>query len=288
MKQPVKNYLSITKKEWNGLIILMLLIVIVLAAPDVYRKLKKDKPVDFSALEKATANLKLHPGKNGDDGEDSSDQKNLHPVMFAFDPNNLPDKQWSQLGLSKHQIGIIKHYEAKGGRFRTPEDVKKIYSITSEDYKRLEPYITIKNDDQTGFAAKPFTIVELNSADSAALTKVRGIGPVFAMRIIRYRDKLGGFYKKEQLKEVFGVDEEKYVQIQGQIKVDRRKLSKLNINSASFEDLRRFPYLSYKQMSAVVQYRKEHGDYESLDDMRNVAILDDEILRKIEPYLVFK
>jgi DNA uptake protein ComE-like DNA-binding protein len=288
MKQQVKNYLSITKKEWNGLVVLMVLILLTIITPEIYKRLKKDESFDFTAIEKATAQLKKLPRNNGNYQDDQSENAGSRTPLFVFDPNNLPVDRWKQLGLSDHQINMIKHYEAKGGHFRTKEDFKKIYAITPQDYNRLAPYINIESNSDSGFANKPDVVIELNTADSAKLTEVRGIGPVFAMRIIRYRNKLGGFYKKEQLKEVFGVDEEKYIQIKQQLKVDTHKLNKLNINDASFDDLRRFPYLSYKQMNAVIQYRKEHGDYESLDDMRNVAILDEEILRKIEPYLVFK
>jgi DNA uptake protein ComE-like DNA-binding protein len=288
MKQQVKNYLSITKKEWNGLVVLMVLILLTIITPEIYKRLKKDESFDFTAIEKATAQLKKLPRNNGNYQDDQSENAGSYTPLFVFDPNNLPVDRWKQLGLSDHQINMIKHYEAKGGHFRTKEDFKKIYAITPQDYNRLAPYINIESNSDSGFANKPDVVIELNTADSAKLTEVRGIGPVFAMRIIRYRNKLGGFYKKEQLKEVFGVDEEKYIQIKQQLKVDTHKLNKLNINDASFDDLRRFPYLSYKQMNAVIQYRKEHGDYESLDDMRNVAILDEEILRKIEPYLVFK
>lgn len=288
MKQQVKNYLSITKKEWNGLVVLTVLILLTIITPDIYKRLKKDESFDFTAIEKAAAQLKKLPQNNGNYQDDRSENKASHTSLFVFDPNNLPADKWKQLGLNDHQISMIKHYEAKGGHFRTKEDLQKIYAITPQDYNRLAPYINIQSNSAPGFADKPNVVIELNTADSARLTEVRGIGPVFAMRIIRYRNKLGGFYKKEQLKEVFGVDEEKFVQIGRQLRVDAHKLSKLNINAASFDDLRRFPYLSYKQVNAVIQYRKEHGDYESLDDMRNVAILDDEILRKIEPYLVFK
>jgi DNA uptake protein ComE-like DNA-binding protein len=288
MKQQVKNYLSITKKEWNGLVVLMMLILLTIITPEIYKRLKKDESFDFTAIEKAAAQLKKLPQNNGNYQDDQFENIGSHMPLFVFDPNNLPVDKWKQLGLSDHQINMIKHYEAKGGHFCTKEDLKKIYAITLQDYNRLAPYINIEGNSDSGFANKSNVVIELNTADSAKLTEVRGIGPVFAMRIIRYRDKLGGFYKKEQLKEVFGVDEEKYIQIREQLRVDARKLNKLNINAASFDDLRRFPYLSYKQMNAVIQYRKEHGDYESLDDMRNVAILDDGILRKIEPYLIFK
>src|SRR6202000_651664 len=148
MKARLKNYLSITKKEWNGMVVLIVLIILVGAAPYVYQQLRKDSTINIKDFNKEVALL----GKNGFREEDSgsssgssssSDEKVANPVMFAFNPNGLSVEQWKQLGLSQHQAEVIKHYEAKGGKFYTNADVKKIYAITADDYKRLEPYINI-------------------------------------------------------------------------------------------------------------------------------------------------
>lgn len=289
MKARIKNYLTITKKEWNGLVVLVILIILVLAAPYGYQLFRKDNTINFKDFDKAVAQLskteRQSPTVAGNMG---SDEKIEHAVMFPFNPNNLSVAQWEQLGLSEHQANIIKHYEAKGGRFYHPEDVKKIYAITAEDYQRLQPYIVIPDAANTSIKIKSGTIVELNSTDSAKLTGVRGIGPSFAVRIIRYRNRLGGFYHKEQLKEVFGVDSVKYVEISRQLSVNPKLVSRININTISFDQLRIFPYLNYKQVNAIIQYRVQHGTYKSINDTKNIGILDDGILRKIEPYLSFK
>lgn len=131
-------------------------------------------------------------------------------------------------------------------------------------------------------------IIELNSADSAKLTELKGIGASFARRIINYRNRLGGFINKDQLKEVYGMDDDRYAEMQAQVSVDLSRIKKIRINKVDFDGLKHFPYLTFKQMNAIVQFREQHGNYASLNDMRNVAILNDEILRKIEPYIDFK
>jgi DNA uptake protein ComE-like DNA-binding protein len=136
--------------------------------------------------------------------------------------------------------------------------------------------------------AAPGVVIELNSADSAKLTGLRGIGPSFAMRIVRYRDRLGGFYRKEQLEEVFGLDSATYAGLQAQVKVDPLQVKKIHINKITFEGLSHFPYLTYKQMNAIINFREQHGAYASIGDMKNIAILDESVLHKIEPYITFK
>jgi competence protein ComEA len=282
IKTSVKKYLSITKKEWNGTVVLIVLIMLALAAPYVYQLLHKDKVINFKELETAVSKLEKVNKAEGASGNGAHATGN----PFEFDPNNLPDAQWQKLGLSDRQILVIKHYEAKGGRFYRKEDVKKIYSISAKDYKRLEPYIKINTANI--HRLKPSVVVEVNSADSAGLTKIYGIGPAFASRIIKYRNRLGGFYSKEQLKEVYGLDAERYAEVREQVRIDPAKVKKVNVNTAQFDDLKRYPYLSYKQINAIVEYRREHGDYSSIADMKNIAILNDRILRKIEPYILFK
>jgi competence protein ComEA len=292
MKSRVKNYLSITKKEWNGMVILLLIIVIVFAAPYVYQQFHTDKIVDFKDFDKDMALLNQAKGGNAsgysDNGAPLSDEKIAKPILFVFNPNNLPAEQWKQLGLSERQISIIKHYEAKGGHFNKKEDVEKIYGITADDYKRIAPYINIPAEGYTANKLAAGEVVELNTADSAKLTRIHGIGPAFAARIVEYRKRLGGFLNKEQLKEVYGIDTTKYAEIQNQVSINPAHITKVNINAVDFEGLRKFPYLTNKQTNAVIQYRLQHGNYQSINDMKNIAILDGIILRKIEPYISFK
>lgn len=279
MKAQVKNYLSLTKKKWNGVLVLIILIMLVMAAPYVLQWLRKDKTINVNQFNTALAELgkanSLSPVPSG---------KPVQRTLFRFNPNNLPADKWKQLGLSDKQISIIQNYQAKGGRFYKPADLKKIYGITSEDYTALAPYIELSDK------IKPTTrpVIELNSADSTALISAEGIGPAFARRIIYYRERLGGFVNKKQLQEVTGLDALKYKEIKDQFKVDSRKVRKIDINTVTFDKLRLMPYLSYKQVNAIIEYRTQHGNYNSMADLQNVAILDEGILRKIEPYLSFK
>jgi DNA uptake protein ComE-like DNA-binding protein len=277
MPSPVKNYLSVTKKEWNGLVVLLLLIAMVLATPYVYGWYHKNKTINLKDFNAAAARLK---------STGLADSSATRVALSAFNPNHLSAAEWQKLGLDEHQIQTIKNYEAKGGRFYSKADLQKIYAIKPEDYQRLAPYINLP--EKSNSAEKSDEVVEINGADSARLTQIHGIGGGFAVRIIRYRDRLGGFYKKEQLKEVFGVDSLMYLDIAPFIKVDAKKIVKLNLNKATMNSLNVFPYLTYKQKNAIVEYHTQHGDYTTLADLKNIPIIDDGILRKIEPYISFK
>ena len=267
------------------MVVLLVLIFLVLIAPYVLQYFHKDKPMDLKEFNKAVALLKTAKGGSSDDGDD--DKKEAHPILFKFNPNSLPDEQWKKLGLSEHQIKGIKNYESKGGHFYTKADVQKMYTLTPDDYTRLQAYIDLPAGDESK-PKKGSVIVEINTADSATLTELKGIGPSFAARIINYRNQLGGFADKEQLKEIYGIDSAKYNEIIKQITLNPKKITRIAINKVTVDELRKFPYLNFKQMNAIVEYHKQHGDYHSINDLHDIALLDDKILRKIAPYLAFK
>lgn len=221
--------------------------------------------------------------------------------LFVFDPNAIGIEEWQSLGLSARQAAAIINYRKKGGKFRKAEDLQKMYTISDEMYKRLFPYVSIepRPGDATlyvkrGDAVKPeykkqvLNIIEVNHADSAALVEIKGIGAAFAMRIIKYRERIGGFHKKEQLMEVFGLDSLKFKEINSQVSVDTAGLRKIYINAAMVGDFKNHPYIKYKQANALVQYRKQHGDYRNIADLSKVLILDAETINRLAPYLNFK
>ncbi|RYY07994.1 MAG: hypothetical protein EOP43_01555 [Sphingobacteriaceae bacterium] len=304
MLSAFKNYFAITKKEWNGMLVLAVLILMVLIAPDVYQQLKKPDPVDFTRIKEAQHILDLAAAEKPEYyRKEYPDKYSAHasfskvkskPVYFLFNPNNLDAASWMKLGLSERQIKVIKNYEAKGGKFYKNEDLQKIYSVTPEDYARLLPYISIpeitRNNfykNGTTFKPKSVMIVEVNQADSAQLTTIKGIGPAFASRILKYRNRLGGFYRKTQLMEVYGLDSAKYAEVANQMTIDVAGIIKININEVDFEDLKRNPYLNYKQINAIIQYRKQHGKFNNIKDLKNVVILNEEIINKLEPYFTY-
>ena len=282
---------------------LFILMGLVLISPYLYSLFVKDEKYDFETFRieaerfRALANKREREQNRGRRDPELSLVK---PVYFEFNPNGLGDQLWLQLGLSVKQIRVIRNYELKGGRFFKKEDLKRIYSISPEQYKLLEPFVRISNStsakDSNSFRTNYklaaialrniAPIIELNSADSLELETVRGIGPAFASRIIRFRKRLGGFHRKEQLLEVYGMDSVKYDQLKDLIQVNSELISKINLNTFTFDEIKRHPYLTYKQMNAIIQYRSQHGSFKSIDDLMKIAILNEEIIRKIEPYIV--
>lgn len=302
MKQFIRDYLTFNKRERNGILVLLSIITLLLIYLNISDKFIQSEKVDFTKFEKQIAAFNAAPQiidstkNNSFSSETTATVTNTTPEYFAFDPNNLPEEDWERLGFNTKQIQTIKNYEAKGGQFRTKEDVKKMYCITPAQYLKLEQYIQIpekpaqknnyKQFDKTLPAANPRlpTVVELNSADSAYLTKVKGIGGFYAKSIVKYREQLGGFAFKEQLMEIWKFDQEKFDAVKNYIIVDDSEIRKININTCTAEQLKH-PYLSWNAANGIVNYRKQHGKYRNLAEIKNTDLVDEETYRKIVSYL---
>ncbi|KIA90853.1 hypothetical protein OC25_24005 [Pedobacter kyungheensis] len=294
----LNKHFGFSKGEFNGLLFLVLLIIVIKAIPFIYgyyKPVEKDDPLLLSRIQQLKVVDEERQAYISERTEHDNKPKNLR--FFNFDPNTLPVAGWQSFGLSPKQAAAVVNYTLKGGRFYKPEDLQKMYTISPELYHKLLPYVQIA--EKPAGVDKSFTplerkayvkktvIVDINTADSAELDEIKGIGGTFAKRIIKYRDRLGGFYKTEQLMEVYGLDEQKYAEIKDQVSIGKAGLKTININTAVFNDLKSNPYLSFKQINAIIQYRKQHGNYTGIDDLKKVVLLNQEVIDKISPYISF-
>ena len=245
-------------------------------------------------------------------GHNSFAQRRLPAITpVAFDPNGLSVDQWARLGLSERQAASIHRFEERGGRFRTKSDLAKMRVVDPALFALWEPYIQLPDSlprrhwprwewdkgptsdgtarsDRAGGRSHPVqTRVELNTADSAALVAVRGIGPSFARSILRYRERLGGFANLEQLAEVPILrDKPDAVQkLRNQLSIDPDQLRRIPLNTCTVEQLGPHPYVGWKVAKALVAYRNQHGPFKNVADIAGCALVTDSIRARIAPYL---
>jgi DNA uptake protein ComE-like DNA-binding protein len=127
--------------------------------------------------------------------------------------------------------------------------------------------------------------IDINRADSAALLPLPGIGPVFAGRIIKYRNLLGGFLRVEQLLEVYGMPVETLNLIRDKIEIDTSAIRKIQLDSASFRELLRHPYFDLENVKALLDYRDFSGVIQTPRELLDNSILTDSVLQRVLPYL---
>lgn len=291
MKQLFREYFTYTSSERNGVLVLLSLVGLLLAFLASYRFFLPKEQTDFTAFEKEMAALQVQaamgpaPGKAVHHPEEDRDATVIE--HFLFDPNTATIADLERLGLSPRQAKAVVTYVAKGGSFRSKDDFRKLRVIPATLHQTLEPYISIapKESEPRSTASAAPVLVEVNTADSLALIEIDGIGPVFASRILKFRNALGGFVSKEQLKEVRGMTDEKYNFIAQKMDVDPAALARINLNTATVDELAKHPYITYNLARALVNYRAMHGKYRKIEDIRASDLVNDELYLKIAPYL---
>lgn len=127
--------------------------------------------------------------------------------------------------------------------------------------------------------------IRINEADTMDLQELRGIGAAYARRIYAYRERLGGFVKKEQLMEVWGIDSTLYLKIAPYIQMQPLKIKKHNINQVDVQSLKKHPYLDYYQAKEIVKYREKYGAFSSVEDIKAVHLMDRETYVRVKDYL---
>ena len=131
-------------------------------------------------------------------------------------------------------------------------------------------------------------MIGLNSADTLDLQRLSGIGPAYARRIVRYRERLGGFADKKQLLEIFGMDTSKYNRIAEHLYVEKDSIHKININKITFKELQKHPYFPFELAKGLILYRDKVKRFNSPDDLKKLQWMTDSLYRKILDYVVFE
>lgn len=221
--------------------------------------------------------------------KDFSKSKNeQQKSYFQFDPNTVSEEELLRLDIHPKVVSRWLNFRSKGAKFYTKEDVLKIYGLSEKEYLRLQDYIIFSPKEKSQKQAiKPaiIQIININTADTATLKKIRGIGSVYAQRIVKYRQRLGGFYTTEQLKEVYGIKPELYQQIEDKIFVEKPILRHININTADFKALIKHPYINKELCIAILNLRKDIGGFKQTKDLISYAVINEIDFEKLKPYL---
>ena len=323
-KNIISSYFTFSKSQRNGIFIAVGLMLLCMTIRFGYGFFFSTKtiPVD-SVFFKKVAALKLADTNsytnsytknykrynNNDDDANYNEPSNnksrftIKGELFEFDPNTISADQWKRLGVRDKTIATIQNYLSKGGKFRKPEDIKRIYGLFPDEAERLLPYVKIadagykKNsyDNSTNTLttnAPTFTkptyvpkTIDINTADTSAFIALPGIGSKLAFRIVNFREKLGGFSSINQLGETYGLPDSTFQKIKSSLAINANSVKQFNINTADANTLKMHPYIKWNIANAIVQYRTQHGNYATLDDLKKIEIIDEQTFHKIAPYL---
>lgn len=304
MKHSFINFLHFSRKERIGALFLSILCVAVFAFPEIARHFREQEKSDFSRFESEIGAFR-QAAKN-------TNTQAAEP--FEFDPNTASADDLMQLGLSEKIAGIICRYRDKGGRFRAPEDLRKIWSLPEEDYLRLLPYIRMETSDNRPIAEKKSLqkaetfLFDPNTASEQDLRRL-GLPAGTVKSILNYRSKGGRFKNKDDLKKIYTLDEEDYVRLESYVSINQdvslesprpvaysggdlqrftaKTVAKnpIDINQATETEWQMLPGIGEKRASQIVKFRQSLGGFLSIEQLGEMYGLPDSVFQRIRPLL---
>lgn len=321
MKRFIREFTFYTPYEQKGIIVLIVIIIITIGV-GYWRKhywLPQKYKIPDSVAYKAFKDFEAY--RRDCTLQKQASATTLH--LAPFNPNEADSATLAACGFKPWMIRNLMKYRAKGGHFKQPNDLRRLYGMTDTFYSVLEPYITIPQPkreesplpspkaskgpaekrtfpqrDSTPSVYLPVedtvlwvrqekypegTQIELNCSDTTELKKIPGIGSYTARRIVAYRSRLGGFYHLRQLREIRLNDEVLALWFT----LDTTALSKLSINSLSMKELMAHPYLNFRQSKAILTYRQRHKRIPSIEVMAQWEEFTPNELQRVAPYLLF-
>lgn len=308
LREQLNELFSLHWGERRGMMVLMFVVVLLALAVVVFRWLSPPPVRDPAPLRAAMEAWAAEQA--------GVDLVATEVEYFPFDPNALDRAGWMALGLSERQAESIERFMAKGGRFRSKRDVARLYSLKPGQFEAMEPWILLPDSlparqwperprrerparhthaprsegpAPTGSREPSAAMrkVEVNSADSSALVALPGIGPAFAKGIIRYRDLLGGYVSLDQLAEVHVLKDkpDALERVRSLLTVDTLLVDRISINTCTVEELAGHPYVRWSIARPLIAYRAQHGPFAEVAAIRGCLLIDEDLFRKLAPYL---
>ena len=253
-------------------------------------------------------------------------KKEYKPKKFdvnLFDPNTIDSSTMVKYGLPPWTIKTLLKYRSKGGTFKKCDDLKKIFNLGEADYNRLLPHCNVAakyktagikkkrkksyvnnketqgkdttklqnntNKEFKSYAANknPAIRLDLSTADTTQLMLLKGIGTLYANKIVEHRELLGGYRSIDQLLELWNFDTIVYNEIKENLYITA-PVRKTNVNTVEFKQLLRHPYVDFNTAKIILNYRKHHGPYKKIEDIKLTRLISDSLFLTLEPYFDVK
>lgn len=307
------EWIHFSRRARRGVVFLLFVFVLVAVSPRIYYNYfytPTDYDVEISSIFPTDS---LNTTKQFESVEESR----YKVPENEFDPNLYTEEEWMNVGLSQKQAASILKYLGSGAVLKTKKDLKKLYVVDDELYELLAPKLTLpdsllKQDhfnnkeerkysnyennkaysDKESFDSlenklsdEDLEPVSINTASAWDLKKIPGIGPFTAKEIIKIRESYGGIISYDQLFDIYRMDEERLESIKPFLIIDKSEINKLNVNTATVEELRNHPLIDHSTAKSIVLFRENNRPYKSIDELLLTPYIDREKYLTILPYV---
>ena len=280
----------ISKRSKRGLLVLILASLGLIFFPRVYMFFQKKEAFVINSEQIAEFERTHKKFKKRNYSNYYSKKKKYKAPVSKFNPNNYSLSDWMNLGLSEKQSVVVLKFSSRG--IYSEQDLKRIFVIPDVLFELIrdsvvypERFQNSPNQESFKKQAKQITLINLNTADTTEFMKIYGIGAFYAKQIIRYREKLGGYFTKEQLFEVWKMTNEAYDKIKDHVFISEKDVKRININSVTIEELKVHPYLKWNQANSIVKMRIQRNGFKNIEEIKESVLIDSETYEKLFPYL---
>ena len=283
----LKFYFGFTKRESRGFLFIMPSLILLYFIPIIYQRCINHVNEEDYRKYVTEAETYFATISSGSSGNILTSDTAL--VIPKFNPNIVDKDFLISIGVDPRTASNWVKYSSSGATFKDRKDLSKIYGLEDSVLFRIKDYMVFdtvpgkkvyKKPTSPGLKKIPFA-----EADSITLQIVPGIGSGIAGRIIKFRENLGGLHSRNQLLDVYGVEEELMNRVFEYFTFEPGTPKQIDINSLSIADLAKHPYITYAQAKVIVAYRDQHGPFQKAGDLLKIKIFSQEWLDKLEPYL---
>lgn len=173
------------------------------------------------------------------------------------------------------RFSIFNYYYQQNGKI-VEKEVQRMDSLPELNKEGYHRIVRTSNEN---------IILDLNTCDTFDLQMIRGIGPVYSRRIYKYREKLGGYVSVSQLREIYGIEEEKYQSIKKNFIIGEKKIRKVNINSMNVKELAAHPYIDWYLAKEIIVFHQNYGEFTDINQLKAVHLMNDTIFDRLKMYI---
>ncbi len=301
MHPKLKEILSFSRKETVAVLLFVFIIIAFIFLPKLFTKENKPYAVDKKWEAQLAQVLDTTSAKKQYAQTDFDETNNTETELFYFNPNTLDEAGFKRLGLSDKNIKTLINYRSKGGQFRKPEDLKRIYGIPPALSEKLVAYVKLDNNSNTysnnnynnnytPYTKKQPKIIDINTATAEDFEQLPGIGKAYAARFIKYREARKGFKSIDDIAKTYGLPDSTFQLIKPYLTISQTvatptKPSLININTARESELMECKNMTSDMAKAIIASRKQKGNYNAVKDIRRIIFINEEMYNSIAPCL---
>ena len=289
----IKKYFNFSIQQRTGIILLFGIIVVLQL---IYFF------VNFSSLSKTSPEKEQWLSLQSQIDSMKKEKVDYVPKIYPFNPNFITDYKGYKLGMSVAEIDRLLAFRKENKYVNSPKEFQGVTKVSDSLLNAISPYFKfpdwVKNKkefaaykkyDNMAFAKKEkMVVIDINQATQEDLIKIYGIGEAISLRILKFKESLGGFVSMEQMNDVWGLSPEVIENLNTHFKVSATPtVKKIDINNASIKELSLFPYFKYPISKNIVTFRSMNGDLKNSEDLTKIKGLSIEKAEIIALYLDF-